>query len=129
LESQNLYLIRHDYTGIGEGLETSVVLKKMHRRIIKNFLDVLVLAELRNGPMSGYDVIAFIHNKFRLLVSSGTVYSLLYSLERDELISGSWNQRKRVYKLTDKGEETIKAIMNANDKIQYLMTSLLKVSK
>jgi len=110
-------------------LETSVVLKKMHRRIIKNFLDVLVLAELRNGPMSGYDVIAFIHNKFRLLVSSGTVYSLLYSLERDELISGSWNQRKRVYKLTDKGEETIKAIMNANDRIQYLMTSLLKVPK
>lgn len=115
--------------GFGEGLETSVVLKRMHRRIIKNFLDVLVLAELRNGPMSGYDVIAFIHNKFRLLVSSGTVYSLLYSLERDGLITGSWNQRKRVYKLTDKGEETIKAIMSANDKIQYLMTSLLKVSK
>ena len=110
-------------------METSVVLKKMHRRIIKNFLDVLVLAELRNGPMSGYDVIAFIHNKFRLLVSSGTVYSLLYSLERDGLIAGSWNQRKRVYKLTDKGEETIKAIMNANDRIQYLMTSLLKVQK
>jgi len=110
-------------------LETSVVLKKMHRRIIKNFLDVLVLAELRNGPMSGYDVIAFIHNKFRLLVSSGTVYSLLYSLERDGLIAGAWSQRKRVYKLTEKGEETIRAIMNANDRIQYLMTSLLKVSK
>jgi len=101
----------------------------MHRRIIKNFLDVLVLAELRNGPLSGYDVIAFIHNKFRLLVSSGTVYSLLYSLERDGLIAGSWSQRKRVYKLTDKGEEMIKAIMNANDRIQYLMTSLLKVPK
>jgi len=101
----------------------------MHRRIIKNFLDVLVLAELRNAPMSGYDVIAFIHNKFRLLVSSGTVYSLLYSLERDGLIAGSWSQRKRVYKLTDKGEETIKAIMNANDRIQYIMTSLLKVPK
>jgi len=92
-------------------------------------LDVLVLAELRNGPLSGYDVIAFIHNKFRLLVSSGTVYSLLYSLERDGLITGSWSQRKRVYKLTDKGEDTIKAIMNANDKIQYLMTSLLRVQK
>jgi len=99
----------------------------MHKRIIKNFLDVLVLAELHNGPMSGYDVIAFIHNKFRLLVSSGTVYSLLYSLERDGLITGTWNQRKRVYKLTERGEETIKAIMSANDKIQYLMTSLLKV--
>jgi len=114
---------------IGDAVETSTVLKNMHRRIIKNFLDVLVLAELRNGPLSGYDVIAFIHNKFRLLVSSGTVYSLLYSLERDGLIDGSWNQRKRVYKLTEKGEATIKAILNANDKIQYLMSSLLKVQK
>jgi len=110
-------------------LETSVILKKMNRRIIKNFLDVLILAELRNGLLSGYDVIAYIHNKFRLLVSSGTVYSLLYSLERDGLITGSWNQRKRVYKLTHKGDETIKAIMSANDKIQLLMSSLLKVQR
>jgi len=110
-------------------LETSLVLKKMNRRIIKNFLDVLILAELRNGSMSGYDVIAYVHNKYRLLVSSGTVYSLLYSLERDGLITGAWNQRKRVYKLTDKGDETIRAIMNANDRIQLLMSSLLKVQK
>jgi len=101
----------------------------MHRRIVKTFLDVLVLAELRNGPLSGYDVIAFIHNKFRLLVSSGTVYSLLYSLERDGLIRGVWNQRKRVYQLTEKGEDTIKTILNANDKIQYLTMSLLKCQK
>jgi DNA-binding PadR family transcriptional regulator len=114
---------------LNEHLETSAVLKRMHKRIIKNFLDVLVLAELRNGPMSGYDVIAFIHNKFRILVSSGTIYSMLYALERDGLIVGAWNQRKRVYRLTEKGEETIKAIMSANDKIQYLMASLLRIPK
>ncbi len=106
-------------------MNTSVVLKKMNKRIIKNFLDVLVLAELRNGPLSGYDVIAYVHNKFRILVSSGTIYSLLYALERDGLIIGVWNQRKRVYKLTQEGEETTKTIMNANDKIQYLIASLL----
>jgi len=98
----------------------------MYRRLIKSFLDVLILAELRNGPMSGYDVIAFIHRKFHLLVSSGTVYSLLYSLERDGLIEGSWNQRKRVYMLTDRGEETIKAVVDANDKIKGFLVNLLK---
>jgi DNA-binding PadR family transcriptional regulator len=110
-------------------METAAVLKKMHRRLVKTFLDVLVLSELRNKAMSGYDVIAFIHNKFRLLVSSGTVYSLLYSLERDGLIKGEWQQRKRVYTLTEKGEATIKAILNANDKIRYLTTTLLQVKK
>ena len=102
------------------------VLRKMHRRLIKSFLDVLILSELRNGPMSGYDAISFIHNKFHLLVSSGTGYSLLYSLERDGLIEGRWNQRKRVYVLTDKGQETIKAILAANEKIKGFIVNLLR---
>jgi len=88
-------------------------------------MDILILAELRNGPMSGYDVIAFVHNKFGILVSSGTVYSLLYSLEREDMIKGIWAKRKRVYELTEKGERTIEAILNANDKIKGLMTNLL----
>ncbi|RLG90339.1 hypothetical protein DRO34_05800 [Candidatus Bathyarchaeota archaeon] len=111
---------------VGGGTLEAKILKKMHERIIKNFLDIIILAELRNGPMSGYDVIAYIHNKFHLLVSSGTVYSLLYSLERNGLIHGTWNERKRVYKLTEKGEKTIKTILNANDKIRNFILSLLK---
>lgn len=110
----------------GEKLEGKV-LKKMHERIIKNFMDIIILAELKTGPLSGYDVISFIHNKFHLLVSSGTVYSLLYSLERNGLIEGTWNERKRVYKLTEKGERTIETILGANDKINNFITSLLKV--
>jgi len=110
----------------GERLEGKV-LKKMHERIIKNFMDIIILAELRIGPLSGYDVISFIHNKFHLLVSSGTVYSLLYSLERNGLIEGTWNERKRVYKLTDKGKKTIETVLSANDKIKNFITNLLKV--
>jgi len=111
----------------GERLEGKI-LKKMHERIIKNFMDIIILAELKNGPLSGYDVISFIHNKFHLLVSSGTVYSLLYSLERNALIEGTWNERKRVYRLTEKGKKTIETIMNANDKIKNFLTALLKKS-
>jgi DNA-binding PadR family transcriptional regulator len=110
----------------GERLEGKI-LKRMHERIIKNFMDVIIMAELKSGPLSGYDVISFIHNKFHLLVSSGTVYSLLYSLERNGLIEGAWNERKRVYKLTEKGRKTIETILNANDKIQNFVTALLKV--
>lgn len=104
-------------------LETKVP-KKIHKRLIKSFLDVLVLMELRKNVLSGYDVIGFIHNKFRMLVSSGTVYSVLYSMEREGLIKGEWNQKKRVYMLTEKGEETIKAIVNANNEIESLVKSL-----
>ena len=104
----------------------SKTLRKIHERIIKNFMDIIVMTELRNGPLSGYDFISYIHNKFNLLVSSGTVYSLLYSLERNGLIEGVWEERKRVYKLTQKGEKTIDTLLGASDKIKGFMTNILK---
>jgi len=84
------------------------------------------MTELRNSSLSGYDVISYIHNKFNLLVSSGTVYSLLYSLERNGLVEGTWDERKRVYKLTEKGAKTINTLLSANDKIKGFMANILK---
>jgi len=118
-------MTEQDYIQRGGRSLESEVLKRMHRRIVKSFMDILILAELRNSAMSGYDIIAYIHNKFGILVSSGTVYSLLYSMERDNLIRGIWAKRKRVYELTEKGERNIEAILNANDKIKSLLTNLL----
>jgi len=102
------------------------ILKKMHEKVIKSFMDTIIMAELQNGPISGYDVISFIHNKFGFLVSSGTVYSLLYSLERNSLVEGVWVERKRVYKLTEKGAKTIETIINSQDKIKSFLTTILK---
>ena len=90
-------MTKQDYIQFGERHLESEVLKKMHRRIVKSFMDILILAELRNGPMSGYDVIAFVHNKFGILVSSGTIYSLLYSLEREDMIKSRVKGTRRHY--------------------------------
>ena len=101
------------------------IIKKMHERVIKSFMDTIIMSELQSGAISGYDAITFIHTKFGFLVSSGTVYSLLYSLERSGLVEGVWIERKRVYKLTEKGAKTIEAILNSQDKIRSLMTTIL----
>lgn len=79
---------------------------------------------MKKGQLSGYDVIALIHKRFGILMSSGTVYSLLYSLERDGFIRGTWNQRKRVYTLSEKGEENIRVITKANDEIQIFLRNI-----
>jgi len=102
------------------------ILSEIHERTIKNFMDILILTELKKGrPISGYGFIALIHRKFQIMISSGTVYSVLYSLERDGLIKGMQTSNKRVYELTDKGEETIKAILEKREKIQNFMSTLL----
>jgi DNA-binding PadR family transcriptional regulator len=77
--------------------------------------------------LSGYDIISYVHSKFRLLVSSGTIYSLLYSLERNELIEGVWKERKRTYQLTEKGEHMINTVLTASESLKAFMANFLKV--
>jgi len=101
------------------------IAEKLHRKVIKSFMDILILAELKNDSMSGYDIIGAIHKRFGILVSSGTVYSILYSMERDGLIKGIWNQRKRVYTLTEKGERNTEVLMKANGEIQSFLRNML----
>jgi len=105
-------------------MASTMLAEKLRRRVIQNFMDILILTEIKKGALSGYDVIGLIHNKFGVLMSSGTIYSLLYSLERDDLIEGVWNQRKRVYELTEEGEQNIKAITKANKEVQDFLKRL-----
>jgi DNA-binding PadR family transcriptional regulator len=109
----------------GEKMEAKII-KKIHERIIKSFMDTIIMSELRGGPIGGHDVISHIHSRFGLLLSSGTVYSLLYSLERNGLIEGIRVERKRVYKLTERGAGTINVILQSNDKIKGFLTTILK---
>ncbi len=113
--------------GRKNGFEAQI-LREMHARLIKTFMDIIVMAELRVEPLSGYDVISYINSKFNLLVSSGTVYSLLYSLERNGLLEGIWKERKRTYMLTCKGEEAISTILDAQERIETLVANILKPS-
>jgi len=86
---------------------------------------MLILAELQEKPLSGYDIISLIHKRFNILVSSGTVYSLLYSLERKGLVTADMDQRKRVYTLTEKGEQTLETVGRANGEINSLVHNLI----
>jgi DNA-binding PadR family transcriptional regulator len=97
----------------------------MKRTMVTNFLDTIILAELKNSsPLSGYDLLDFVYKKFGFLISPGTIYALLYAMERKGLVSGSYSQTKRVYTLTDKGTETIEAILRSKDEIRKFIEKL-----
>ncbi len=107
----------------------SNIVENLRRRTIKTFMDMLVLAELQEKPLSGYDIITLIHKRFNVLVSSGTVYSLLYSLERKGLVNAEMDQRKRVYTLTAKGKQTLETVGRANREINGLVQSLISSNR
>lgn len=107
-----------------EPVSASDLVDKLHRKTVKNFMDILILGEMKKSLVSGYDVITIIHKRFGILLSSGTVYSTLYSLERRGLIRGTWNNRKRVYALTEKAEQNMGAVTKAKKEIQDFLRNI-----
>jgi len=102
----------------------SEFLSEMQKRLVRNFLDMLILMKLRQNAMSGYDLVKFISKRFDLFISSGTIYSLLYYSERQGLTESIESRRKRVYNLTNEGEERVKRFLKSKDKILGLILDL-----
>jgi len=86
--------------------------KDIETRVVKSFLDILLLIEMKKqSNLSGYDLTAFVNNKFGGILSPGTVYATIYTLERKGLIKGESDGRKTVYQLTPQGTEVITEMM------------------
>jgi len=102
------------------------VIMEMRERIVRAFLDLIVLMKLSEGceRLGGYDFIKLVTEEFDVMLSAGSIYAALYSMERNGLIQASSNRRKRVYVLTDKGEATVKTISEEKTKVLYLFGSL-----
>ena len=72
--------------------------------LVKTFLDIIVLSMLKKNSSHGYGLIADIHKKFDILLSPGTLYPLLYSLEKKRLVGIQKDGRRKNYFLTEQGE-------------------------
>lgn len=83
----------------------------LETRVIKEFLDVVILCELKaKGELTGYDLAVFEREKFGVSLSPGTVYMTMYAIERRGLIVGKPNGKKTTYSLTAKGERALEEI-------------------
>lgn len=80
--------------------------------LVKTFLDIIVLATLNGNSVHGYKIIADLHRTFGVLLSPGTLYPLLYSLEKEKLVEVIEAKRKKLYRLTPKGRKRVVALNN-----------------
>ena len=85
----------------------------MNAEVLKGHLDFLLLAAVERRPAHGYAIAETLrarsHGAFNL--PEGTLYPALHRLERAGLLSSRWSEvggrRRRVYKLTAKGERML----------------------
>lgn len=80
-------------------------------------LELLILKTLARAPNHGFGIALHIEDASDglLLLEEGSLYPALHRLEREKLISGSWQttenaRRAKVYKLTEAGSERLREI-------------------
>lgn len=79
-------------------------------RFVRSVLDWVILSILRRKPAYGYEMITTINEEFHVFVSPGSLYPILYNLERAGLVTGQWDnpdrRSKKIYELTPDGVRT-----------------------
>jgi signal transduction histidine kinase len=54
------------------------------------------------GPICGYDILAYVHERFGIFLSPGQLYPILYALEKHGLIQNKEAGRRKLYVITSK---------------------------
>lgn len=95
--------------------------KSFRVKMVKSLFDIIALKYMRdNGKLAGYKFLSWIQEKYGVLLSSGSVYTKIYRLERRGLVKGEWGERKRTYTLTKKGKADLNALLSDPTAEQFL---------
>ena len=104
-------------------------------KCVKNALDLIILAILQDRPwgLSGYDFIGLIYNFFDVMVSPGTLYPVLFSLEKQGLVHVEFRGKKRVYYPALKGKKNVESLINcfidANNQLNEFLRNISNKSE
>lgn len=87
---------------------------RFRKELVGATTNILILSALEREPAHGYRVVQSVNEKSDGLFEwqEGTVYPALHRLEKNGLISGSWQKqsngrRRKIYSLTAKGRKEL----------------------
>lgn len=87
---------------------------KMNKELLKGHLPLLILGLLEECPLHGYAICEAVKERYAgsFKLGEGTLYPLLYRLERKGHIKGKWEagpngRERKVYNITPSGKREI----------------------
>jgi DNA-binding PadR family transcriptional regulator len=100
------------------------LLRQMNERIVKNFLDILILIELKRGPLCDSELAKGLHEKVGEVADSNLVESNLSFLTKEGNITNRTLENRKFYALTTQGKEKVKTVLDSKNKILGLFLNL-----
>jgi PadR family transcriptional regulator PadR len=101
---------------------------------LKGHLDLLLLVALSGEPLHGYGALARLReiSEGTFDLPEGTIYPALHRLQRAGLLDSNWQvverRRRRVYRLTARGQEELLGRRAAWQRFSYGVTRALEAS-
>ena len=89
----------------------SVVPQSTIDDVVKKSLEPVVLS-LLDKPISGYDIVHEIHNRYKVLIPQARVYALLYDLLENGYLEIRVSGKSKLYCPTEKGKKHISQKLN-----------------
>ena len=89
---------------------------KFSSELVRSSTDLVILTLLRDRPMYGYEILVSLADRGNgeFQFKQGTLYPLLYRLEREGWIRAKWDippkgKKRKVYSLTAEGKKVQRA--------------------
>lgn len=99
----------------------------MEKEMLKGSIDLLLLSLLRRKELYGYEIVQLVHELSggAYEMSEGTLYAALKRIERKNWVESYWvegtGQRRKYYRLTDKGGEAVAEKMESWNQVDSLI--------
>ncbi len=110
--------------------ENNNYIDNIQAQMRKGILEFSVLLTIAKTEMYASDILGKLKD-FNLIVVEGTLYPILGRLKENELVSYSWVEShegppRKYYKLTHKGENTVKLLIESFQALNNSMNQLVK---
>jgi len=90
--------------------------KEIQTKLIKSLLDLIVLQQINQTPMHGYQIITQTRKTFNTYFGPSTIYPLLTSLEKKGYLNSTWNMAaekpRKIFSITTVGKNVLKLTEN-----------------
>ena len=90
---------------------------RFKQRLVSGLFDLIVFGILLDGGHGAFDIIHLISKRFDTLISPGTLYPRLRTLEKLELISEASDGRRKIFMLTPQGRQVISLAREEYDRL------------
>ena len=99
----------------------SVVPQSTIEDVVKKLLEPVILSHL-DRPISGFDLVHEIHNRYHVLVPQARVYTFLYELQSLGYLEMKMSGKSKLYYPTDAGKKYIRQRLNEFKSVFQLIT-------